>query len=141
KVFALMDSPMREIHKLALAADGSIYALGLSSQASSEKVSTASTSPTTTSLDTGGTVTVITSFDDDSTTSTASSSSISSTSTQSHTTDSSGSKAVLYRITQDGGNDAIWSSREAVAFGLTIGKNGEVLVGTGLKGRIYSVDV
>jgi hypothetical protein len=140
KVFALLDSNMREIHKLAIAPDGSIYALGLSSPGTTEKV-TPAPSTSSSSSDTGGTVTVVASFDDDATVTSASSSSSSSSSSQSHgSSDSSSNKSTLYRITPDGGNDVVWSSREAVAFGLNIDKNGEILVSTGQKGRIYSID-
>ena len=40
KAFALFDAPLREIHSLAAAADGSIYALGLSDAASGRQTST-----------------------------------------------------------------------------------------------------
>src|SRR6185503_6427119 len=41
KAFALYDAPLREIHALATAADGSIYALGLGDAAATAKTSTA----------------------------------------------------------------------------------------------------
>src|SRR5919202_995561 len=46
KAFALFDSPLREIHALALAADGSIYALALSDAATGPRASSSSTTTT-----------------------------------------------------------------------------------------------
>ncbi|HEX8422680.1 MAG TPA: WD40 repeat domain-containing protein, partial [Pyrinomonadaceae bacterium] len=61
KAFALFDSPLREVHALAVAADNSIYALALSDAASSSRGGGASAS--TGSVSTGGAVsgTVVTS--------------------------------------------------------------------------------
>src|SRR5262249_16336618 len=138
KVFALLDSSIREMHKLAVAPDGSIYALSVSAQPTTEKTPPASTStPTTPPPHPGATVTLTATFDYDSGSSGSTSSS--SGSSSSHN-DTSNAKSILYRITPDGGNDAVWTSRDAVAFSLAVDKNGQVLVGTGLKGRIYLVD-
>ncbi len=137
KVFALFDSPLREIHNLAVAADGTIYALALSGQ-STDKSSIASTTSTSSS-ESVATVTVAASFDDDVITPT-SATTTTTTTTQSSASDTSGSKATLYQITPDGGNDALWTAKEATALGLTLRKDGSLLVGTTQKGRIYSID-
>lgn len=132
KMFALLDSTTKEIHKLALGADGTIYALGINATASGEKATSSlpASSPST-SVDGGAVVTISATFEDTVATTTTTSSSNS---------DTTSAKAILYRITPDGGNDALWTARESVAFGLAVNKNNEVLVGTGLKGRIYSID-
>lgn len=141
KMFALFDSPLQEIHQLAQASDGTIYALAISGQ-NPDKSSTAST--TTNGATAGETVTVTISAatDDDiivadsaSTTTTTTT-----TTTQSRSTDTNGSKAVLYQITPDGGNDVIWTTKDTTALSLAIKNDGQVLVGTTQKGRIYSID-
>src|SRR5204863_8210616 len=38
KTFALFDSPMRELHSLLAAADGGIYALGISAKAAGDRL-------------------------------------------------------------------------------------------------------
>src|SRR5687768_4177015 len=60
KAFALFDSPLREIHSLSLAADGSIYALALSDAATGSRQTTTTSSVSTqavSSSTSGGTVT------------------------------------------------------------------------------------
>lgn len=138
KTFALFDSPAREIHKLVLDTDGTIFALGITGKPDSNKdVSTTSTAPVI-STD-NASVTVTATFDDDATV-VSSGSGSSSSATTARSTDTTGSKAVLYRLTPDGGNDLLWTSKESVALGLALGKNNEVLVGTNSKGRIYAID-
>src|SRR5947209_13723619 len=66
KAFALYDSPLREIHALALAPDGSIYALALSDAATSTRQSsTTQATPGVGTISAGGTVTgIVTSVDE-----------------------------------------------------------------------------
>src|SRR5215211_5200073 len=54
KAFALFDSPLREIHALSLAADGSLYALALSDAATGSRQSSTSTT-TVSTASAGGT--------------------------------------------------------------------------------------
>jgi hypothetical protein len=63
KVFALFDSPLREIHALALASDGSIYALALGDAATGPRASS-STTTTVSTASSGGTVTGTVTTDD-----------------------------------------------------------------------------
>ncbi len=141
KMFALFDSPLQEIHQLAQANDGTIYALAISGQ-NPDKSSTASTTTNNATVGETVTVTISAATDDDiivadspSTTTTAIT-----TTTQSRSTDTTGSKAVLYQITPDGGNDVIWTTKDTTALSLAIKNDGQVLVGTTQKGRIYSID-
>src|SRR6059058_5673986 len=57
KAFALYDSPLREIHALSLAADGSIYALALSDAATGPRQSSTTTTQSVATAGAGGTVT------------------------------------------------------------------------------------
>lgn len=118
KPFALLDSPMREIHDLEIGADGSVYALALSETITAAKPLLPVATPTPKPL----------------------------TKTQKPQTppksryDLSAAKSAVYRITPDGGNDVIWNSPDVAAFSLFPNQAGNgVLVGTSDKGRIYSV--
>ena len=67
KAFALFDSPLREIHALAPAPDGSVYALALSDAATGSRASTSTSSVSTQSVSastSGGTVTGTVTTDD-----------------------------------------------------------------------------
>ena len=126
KPFALLDSPLREIHELAIGADGSIYALALS-----DSVSTVRQTPATVTGQTSDGVTV---------TATVISTEMPQTEQPSKSRyDLSAAKSAVYRISSDGGNDIIWSSSVVSAFSIYAQPSGGVLIGTSDKGRIYSV--
>jgi hypothetical protein len=141
KTFALFDSPLREVHSLALAPDGSIYALALSDAATGPRpVQPAATSTQTVSASGAG-------------------GSVSGTVT---TVDESGGQAqqfpgqqqpqarsrnelqnarsAVFRILPDGATDVLWSSATVTAFAVAAApQGGRVLVGTSDKGRVYAV--
>ncbi len=135
KAFALFDAQLREIHALAPAADGSIYALALSDAASgrpqtppaapqqpSEAGTTPSTSVTITAVEEGGAAIQP-----------------QATPTRSRT-DLSNARSAVFRILPDGAADVVWSSPTVTAFAIAPGlQPGTVLIGTADKGRIYSV--
>ncbi|MGH9966339.1 MAG: hypothetical protein ACREBG_00680 [Pyrinomonadaceae bacterium] len=136
KAFALFDAHLREIHALAPAADGSIYALALSDAASSgrtpgaappapqspEAVSTPSTSVTITPVDESGAPLQP------------------QPSTARSRTDVSNARSAVFRILPDGAADVVWSSPTVTAFAIAPAlQPGSVLIGTADKGRIYSV--
>jgi len=136
KAFALFDAPLREIHALAPAADGSIYALALSDAASGTRGPSLQT-PTPQSGDPSGgqgsaTVT-ITAIDE--------------TGVPLQPQPPGGrsrnelsiARSAVFRILADGGTDVLWSSSAITGFALAPGPQGGVLVGTADKGRIYSV--
>ncbi|MEP6921066.1 MAG: hypothetical protein ABI967_08070 [bacterium] len=133
KVFALFDAHLREIHALAPAADGSIYALALSDSAStarptappapapSESGSTPSTSVTITAVDESGTP-------------------LQSQAAPRGRSDLSNARSAVFRILPDGATDVVWSSSSVTAFAIAPSlQSGSVLIGTADKGRIYSV--
>ncbi|MDT4898567.1 MAG: hypothetical protein QOH25_3644 [Acidobacteriota bacterium] len=135
KAFALYDAPLREIHALAPAADGSIYALAISDAASSQRGG--STPVSTTSTDSSGgqgsaTVT-ITSIDE---------SGVQLQAQQAggrNRNELANARSAVLRIQPDGGTDLLWSSTSVTAFSVAAAQQGGVLIGTAEKGRIYSV--
>jgi hypothetical protein len=136
KAFALFDAPLREIHALAPAADGSIYALALSEAASTGRQSTTpvpapqpaeggaapTASVTITAIDEGG-------------------SPIQGQGQPARSrTDISAARSAVFRILPDGATDVVWSSPTVTAFAVAPAlQSGSVLIGTADKGRVYSV--
>ena len=135
KTFALFDTQLREIHALAPAADGSIYALALSDAASSSRTSGTPvvTQPATTEGAVSTSVT-ITAIDE-------SGAPIQGPqSTTRSRNDVSNARSAVFRILPDGATDVVWSSTTVTAFAIAPAlQPGSVLIGTADKGRIYSV--
>ncbi|MEP6946368.1 MAG: hypothetical protein ABJA02_10655 [Acidobacteriota bacterium] len=124
--FGLMDSPLREIHSLAVGPDGSVYALALGESASAPKpadaaaATPAAVESKTVSADKPNPLTP--------------------EPAAKSRYDLSAAKSAVYRITPDGASDIIWSSGSAIGFSLFARPDGSgVLVGTSDKGRIYGV--
>lgn len=136
KAFALFDAHLREIHALAPAPDGSIYALALSDAASTGRQQSAP-APAPAASDGGSQPTAsvtITAIDESGTP----------IQTQGQTTrsrtDISNARSAVFRILPDGGADVVWSSPSITAFAIAPAlQPGSVLIGTADKGRIYSV--
>lgn len=136
KTFALFDTQLREIHALAPAADGSIYALALSDAAASGRA-TSTPQVTTSQPSEGGTpstTVTITPIDE-------SGNPIQGQTGQSRSrNDVSSARSAVFRILPDGATDTVWSSTTVTAFAIAPAlQPGSVLIGTADKGRIYSV--
>ena len=137
KAFALFDAQLREIHALAPAADGSIYALALSDAASTSRPQTAPVPAAPQPSESGGTPTTsvtITAIDE-------SGAPIQTQgAAQRSRTDLSNARSAVFRILPDGAADVVWSSSTVTAFAIAPAlQAGSVLIGTADKGRIYSV--
>jgi len=136
RAFTLFDSAQREVRDLAIGKDGEIYALALSEAAgsggSNATPAASASAPTVISADEGVTVTI-------SDVQVVETPSAATTTASSPRTAGDQAKSALYRIDASGASDAIWDSREIVAFAVTLDDSGRALVGTGQKGRIYSV--
>ncbi len=140
KAFALFDSPLREVHSLALAADGSLYALALSDAASGPRPAgnTASTTQGAGGAS-GGTVTGTVTTIDESGAQVAQFGGQQAAQTRSRN-ELQNARSAVFRIMPDGGTDVLWSSTVVTAFSVAAApQGGSVLVGTSDKGRIYSV--
>ena len=135
KTFALFDTQLREIHALAPAADGSIYALALSEAAASTRASAPTvTTPQPAEGATGSATVTITAIDESGAPIQGQSSA-----TRSRN-DVSNARSAVFRILPDGATDVVWSSTTVTAFAIAPAlQPGSVLIGTADKGRIYSV--
>lgn len=136
KAFALFDAQLREIHALAPAPDGSIYALALSEAATAgrQQSSSATLAPTVEGSSVPATSVTITPIDE-----TGAPIQASGQATRSRT-DTSSARSAVFRILPDGGTDVVWSSSSITAFAIVPGlQPGSVLIGTADKGRVYSV--
>lgn len=123
KPFALLDSPLREIHELKIGPDGSLYALALGDSASA---ATPSPSPTPAA--------------DAKTVAAVRPNPAAPEPPQKSRYDLTGAKSAVYRILPDGGVDVIWSSPTVTGFSIHAHQNGSgVLVGTSDKGRVYDI--
>ncbi len=135
KTFALFDTQLREIHALAPAADGSIYALALSDAAATSKTpSTPAVTPQPAEGGTPSTSVTITAIDE-------SGAPIQGQPTPARSrSDVSTARSAVFRILPDGATDVVWSSPTVTAFAIAPSlQPGSVLIGTADRGRIYSV--
>ncbi len=125
KPFSLLDSSLREIHELAIGADGSVYALALA-----ESVSAPKTADAEKAADKPESKTVTVEKPNATTPETPAKSRY----------DLKEAKSAVYRILPDGATDIIWASPSVVGFSLYAHQTGNgVLIGTADKGRIYNV--
>lgn len=123
KPFGLLDSPLREIHELAVGPDGSVYALALGESASAPKATDAPATPATPE---SKTVTV------------EKPNPLNPEPPAKSRYDLKEAKSAVYRLLPDGSSDLIWASASVTGFSLLAGKD-SVWIGTSDKGRIYSV--
>lgn len=124
KPFALLDSPLREIHEIAVAPDGAVFALALGESASAATPATPTASATP----------------ENKTVSAEKTNPASPEPPQKSRYDLTGVKTAVYRILPDGGSDILWTSASLTAFSIYAHRTGNgVLLGTSDKGRIYSI--
>jgi hypothetical protein len=123
KPFALLDSPLREIHELSIGPDGSVYVLALG-----ESASAAAPAPSPTPATESKTVSV------------GRQNPTAPEPPQKSRYDLTGAKSAVYRILPDGGADVLWSSSTVAGFSIYAHQTGRgVLLGTSDKGRIYNI--
>lgn len=121
KPFALLDSPLREIHEIAIGPDGSVYALALG-----ESIAASGTTPQPTPEAKPIAV--------------AGRNPLAPPQPEKSRYDLTGAKSAVYRILPNGGTEVIWSSTSVTAFSIYAHQTGNgVLIGTSDKGRIYSI--
>lgn len=138
KAFALFDSPLREVHALAVAADNSIYALALSDAASSSRGGGSTPAATGAGGAVSGTVTTSSVVVDEG--GQASPFANAAQPAARSRNELANARSAVFRILPDGGTDVLWSSGSVTAFAVAPAPQaGSVLIGTSDKGRIYSV--
>lgn len=124
KPFGLLDSPLREIHELAVGSDGSVYVLALGESASVAKTPEPTASPTP----------------ENKTVSTDPPNPMQPSPPQKSRYDLTGAKSAVYRILPDGASDILWSSGTVTGFSIYAHQTGRgVMLGTSDRGRIYSI--
>jgi sugar lactone lactonase YvrE len=123
KPFALLDSPLREIHSLAVAGDGSVYALAIGESAATTKSTDAGAASAAAEKKTVSTAKPASTIE----------------APQKSRYDLTGAKSAVFRILPDGGSDVVWASSSINGFSIAPDRTSGVLIGTSDKGRIYSV--
>ncbi len=133
KAFGLYDASLREIHALASAPDGSIYALALSDAASTARSTgqSANAAQPTDAAAAAAAVTAVTSTVEEATAAQAAHPARS-------RNDLSNVRSAVFHIMPDGSSDVVWSSTSVTAFAIAASRDA-VLIGTSDKGRIYFV--
>ncbi len=135
RAFTIFDSSQREVRDLAFGQNGELYVLALAESAGTgvTNATPGATPPAVVPTgDEGLTITITDVQPVDA--------GAAATSGGSATPGSTGqAKSALYKVDPLGGGDLLWESRDAVAFAVTIDSNGRAMIGTGQKGRIYSV--
>ena len=133
KAFGLYDAPLREIHALASAPDGSIYALALS-----EAVSTARTTSQSSTTPPGDASVAAVAAIAGATEEASAVQAAQPVPPARSRNDLSNARSAVFHILPDGSTDVVWSSPSVTGFAV-IASRGGVLIGTSDKGRIYSV--
>src|SRR5712692_1709329 len=135
KAFGLYDAPLREIHALSSAPDGSIYALALSDAASTTKASSGAS--VTQPSDAAAVATAVASIAA-ATEEAAATQPVQPAPPVRSRNDLSNARSAVFHILPDGSTDVLWSSTSVTGFAVLAARSG-VLIGTSDKGRIYSV--
>ena len=135
KGFTLMDTPMEEVHALLTDRFGTIYAITSSARGTemSPPAKPAATAATATASSVSVTVESIIGVAEkpkDNKTVTA----------PGGEKESAGNKSAVYAISKDGSIETIYSSNEQIIFSAAIRDDDSLLVATGPKGRLLSID-
>ena len=132
KAFALYDAALREIHALAPAADGSVYALALGESAATSKTATAGATTSDAAAVTAAVAATVS----------ADESGVVQVAPQPQAArsrnDLTNARTAVFHIMPDGSSDVLWSSTTVTGFAVLAAPGG-VIIGTSDKGRIYRV--
>jgi hypothetical protein len=134
KAFVLLDSPFREIHRIRLGSDGTIYAAALSAPGGGEDrqpdrpPTTESARPPVPTVSTE--ITTISVMEAPAT---AGAAPVPAPAPRRQ------GRGAIYRIRQDGLWDTLWDTGDDVPYDLLVEADGSLLVGTGTEGKIFRV--
>jgi len=135
KAFGLYDAPLREIHALAPAADGSMYALALSEAASTSRGASQTATAGQTGEASGVAAASIAAAAEEAGAQPQAQPAAMTTRSRNEL---SNARSAVFHILPDGSTDVVWSSASVTGFAI-VARRGGVLIGTSDKGRIYSV--
>jgi hypothetical protein len=130
KAFGLYDAQLREIHALAAAPDGSIYALALSDAASTARAAGQTGAQPG---DAAAAATAIAAATEE-----AAAAQVAAAQPARSRNDMTNVRSAVFHIMPDGSSDVVWSSTAVTGFAVVAARGG-VLIGTSDKGRVYSV--
>ena len=136
KGFTLIDTPLEEVHSLTVDRFGTIYALV--SSAKGEAAISTSPKPAKASSASGMTATVT--IESIITATAEKPRDTKGVSAPGGDKDSAGAKSAVYAITKDGSAETIYSSNEQMVYDSVIRADGSLLISTGPKGRLFSID-
>ena len=134
KGFALMDTPLEEVHAMAMDRFGTIYAV-----ASSAKGAGVATKPEA-SAAAGATISVTAVVVESVAGAANNSKSTKTVTAPGGEKASAGIKSAVYAVTKDGSTETVYSSAEQAVYSATVRDDGSLLVATGPKGRLLSID-
>ncbi|HVG28148.1 MAG TPA: hypothetical protein VM864_00360 [Pyrinomonadaceae bacterium] len=139
KAFALFDSPLREVHSIAPAADGSLYVLALSDAASGGRSQPATPAASSSGAGAQGTTVTSSVVVEEGGGGGPSAQFGQQQAAARSRSDLSTARSAVFHVLADGGSDVLWSSPAATAFSVIPRPGGGVLIGTNDKGRVYTV--
>jgi hypothetical protein len=136
KGFALLDTPLEEVHGLAVDRYGSIYVVASSSKSPGAK---APEKAAITGNETSAVVTVVVSSSSDKVI--AGKSESIKTAGGAEEKASAAAKTAIYAIAKDGGVETVYESDAHIAFDIVVRDDGTLLIATGPKGRLLEIGV
>jgi hypothetical protein len=137
KGFALMDTPLEEVHSLAIDRFGTIYALASSSKGLVKAAPATKPATGTAETTTAATAAVTVDSIEIAPQKTKETKAVTAPGGEKETADA---KSAIYAITKDGAVETVYSSKEQMVYDSVLREDGSLLVATGPKGRLLSVD-
>jgi hypothetical protein len=136
KAFALLDSPMEEIRALTVDRFGTVFVLA----SSSKGLSASSSKPDTSAIETVGGALPIVTIQALAAIGEKSKDAKGSVTAPGGEKDSAGAKSSIYALSKDGSIETVYASKESMLYDLITRADGSLLVATGAKGRLLSID-
>ena len=136
KAFVLLDSPYREVHRLRVGADGSVYALAVSGAAPGGPDRPAEPAPADPARQPVPSVsTEITGM----AVADAGGAAATPTPAGPRASPRRPARGAVFRIRPDGLWDTVWEASEDLPYDLLVERDGSMLVGTGTEGKIFRI--
>jgi sugar lactone lactonase YvrE len=133
KAFTLLDTPMEEIHSMAIDRFGTIYVAATSSKAAPKEGSSTTVQTAGGAVPAGG-IQILANLAD------KSKEGRTSVTAPGGERDAGGSKSSIIAIAKNGGAETIYSSEDRMVYDLMVRNDDTLLAATGGKGRLLSID-